>query len=267
MFFYLSKIGWFFLQPSNLLVALSLAGALLVLGRFRRLGRWLLGLGLAGLVVCGFSPFGNLLVLPLDDRFPVWAQGDGPPPDGIIVLGGSFDTAVSAGRGIVALNEAGERLTAFADLARQYPDAKLVFTGGSGQILFDRSSEADIAGRLFGGLGLSPERIVLEDQSRNTWQNALYTKALVGPAPGERWLLVTSAWHMPRAIGCFRAVGFDVEAYPVDYRTRGWSDLWRPFTTASEGLRRVDTASREWAGLLVYWLTGRIPELLPGPAP
>ncbi len=265
MFYYLSKIGWFVLQPSNALVILACVGGLLLLGHRRRLGGWMLGAALAGFVVFGFSPLGNLLVLPLEERFPPWTQGNGPPPDGIIVLGGSFDTAVSAGRGVVALNESGERLTAFADLARRYPDAKLVFTGGSGQILFNRASEADIAGGMFAGLGLSPDRIVLEDQSRNTWQNAVYTKDLVEPEPGERWLLVTTAWHMPRSIGCFRAVGFDVEAFPVDYRTRGWADLWRPFNAVSEGLRRVDTAFREWLGLFAYWLTGRTPELLPGP--
>ncbi len=265
MFFVLSKIGWFFLQPSNLLVALAAIAAVLLLSRFRGLGKWLLGVAVVGLLVCGFSPVGHLLALPLEERFPPWTQGNGPPPDGIIVLGGSFDTAVSAGRGVVALNEAGERLTAFAELARRYPDATLAFTGGSGEIVFRRATEADVAGRLFAGLGIDPGRIVLEDKSRNTWQNAVLTKQLVDPQPGQRWLVVTSAWHMPRAIGCFRAAGFDVEAYPVDFRTRGWNDLWRPFNTASEGLRRVDTTMREWVGLVAYRLTGRTSELLPGP--
>lgn len=265
MFFYLSKIAWFFMQPSNLLVALAVLGALLLLGRYRRPGGIVLGAALAGIVVCGFSPFGHLLVLPLEDRFPLWQQGDARPPDGIIVLGGSFDTTVSAGREIVALNEAGERLTAFAELARRYPAAKLVFTGGSGRIIFAGASESDVARSLFAGLGIEPDRLILEDQSRNTWQNAVLTRDLVDPQAGERWLVVTSAWHMPRAIGCFRAAGFDVEAYPVDYRTRGWSDLWRPFSAVSEGLRRVDTATREWIGLVAYWLTGRTSELLPGP--
>jgi len=265
MFFYLSKIGWFFLQPSNSLVLLAVVSGLLLAAGWRRAGGWLFGLSIAGLVICGFSPLGHLLVLPLEERFPPWEQGSGPPPDGIIVLGGSFDTAVSGARGIVALNEAAERLTAFAELARRYPQAKLVFTGGAGQILFDREKEADIAGRLFAGLGLEPDRVLLEDRSKNTWQNALYTKDLVDPAPGERWLVVTTAWHMPRSIGCFRAAGFDVDAYPVDYRTRGRSDLWRPFSAVSEGLRRVDTATREWIGLVAYRLTGRTPALLPAP--
>lgn len=265
MFFHLSKIAWFLLQPSNLLITLAAVGTVLVIaGRLRRTGRWLLAVGMAGLVACGFSPLGQWLILPLEERFPAWSAADGPP-DGIILLGGSFDTVVSRERGVAALNESAERVTEFAALARRYPDAKLVFTGGAGRLLFADAREADVAGRLFEDLGVAPGRILLEPESRNTWENAVLTRDLVDPAPGERWVIVTSAWHMPRAVGCFRAAGFPVEAFPVDFRTRGWSDLRRPFDAASEGLRRVDVATREWVGLAAYYLTGRIPELLPAP--
>ena len=265
MFFYISKIAWFFLQPSNALIMLALAGGVLLAIGVRRLGTGALALALAGLLLCGFSPLGHLMVLPLEDRFPAWEEGEGGAPAGIVVLGGSFDTAVSAGRGIVALNAAAERVTAAAELALRYPGARLVFTGGSGRIVFDRAREADVASVLFEGLGLDPNRITLEDQSKNTWQNAVFTRDRVAPEDGERWLLVTSAWHMPRAVGSFRAAGFTVEAYPVDYRTRGGADVWRPFSSASEGLRRVDMATREWIGLIAYRLTGRTSALLPGP--
>lgn len=265
MFFYLSKIAWFLLQPSNLLLTLSAAGAILLLAaRLRRPGRWLLGLGLAGLLVCGFSPLGQWLILPLEERFPAWDEAS-DPPDGIILLGGSFETVTSSARGSIALNESAERVTEFAALSRRYPQARLVFTGGSGRLIFDDGTEADLADRLFTGLGVDPERILLEDRSRNTHENAVYTRELVQPGEGERWLVVTSAWHMPRAIGSFRAAGFPVEAYPVDFRTRGWQDVWRPFDSASEGLRRVDVATREWVGLAAYYLTAKSPEPLPGP--
>ena len=108
---------------------------------------------------------------------------------------------------------------------------------------------------------------LLEDRSRNTIENAVYSKEVARPKPGERWLLVTSAYHMPRAVGVFRKVGFTVEPYPVDWRTRGAQDELRPFASVGDGLRRVDTAVREWVGLAVYWLTGRSSELFPGPLP
>ena len=106
---------------------------------------------------------------------------------------------------------------------------------------------------------------MLESESRTTAENATFTRQLVSPKPGERWLLVTSAFHMPRSMGAFRKAGFEVEAYPVDWRSRGWSDLASPFSSLSMGLARTDTAVHEWTGLIAYWMTGRSSELFPGP--
>ena len=118
---------------------------------------------------------------------------------------------------------------------------------------------------LFEKLGVPPDRITLESRSRNTAENAVYSKALVAPKPGERWLLVTSAMHMPRAIGAFREAGFPVEAYPVDYKTNGWQDLGSLVGSLSAGLRQTDTALHEWIGLIAYRLTGKSSALLPAP--
>jgi uncharacterized SAM-binding protein YcdF (DUF218 family) len=182
------------------------------------------------------------------------------------VLGGAISPDVSAARHEVVLNEAAERLTVVADLARRYPDARILFSGGTGELIAGER-EAPFAFRLFETFGIAPDRILLEDRSRNTIENALYSKEIARPMPGQRWLLVTSAYHMPRAIGVFRKVGFAVEPYPVDWRTRGAQDALRPFTSVGDGLRRVDTAVREWVGLAVYWITGRSSELFPGPLP
>ena len=124
-----------------------------------------------------------------------------------------------------------------------------------------------MVGALFESLGVPPGRITLENRSRNTAENAAYSKALAAPKPGERWLLVTSAAHMPRAIGAFREAGFPVEAYPVDYQTNGWQDLRAVFGSLSGGLRQMDTALHEWIGLVAYRLTGKSSALLPGPLP
>jgi uncharacterized SAM-binding protein YcdF (DUF218 family) len=121
------------------------------------------------------------------------------------------------------------------------------------------------ASRLLKELGVAPERILIEQQSRNTVENAVLSKQIAQPKPGERWLLVTSAYHMPRSVGVFRQAGFPVEPYPVDWRTRGFADALRPFSTIGDGLRRTDTAVREWIGLAAYWLTGRTSAFFPGP--
>src|SRR6516225_5132198 len=134
-----------------------------------------------------------------------------------------------------------------------------------GAPIYDEGAEAPLALRLLESFGIPRASITLEDRSRNTVENAVLSKAIAQPKPGERWLLVTSAHHLPRAVGVFRKAGFPVEAYPVDWRTRGADDALRPFASVGDGLRRGDTAVREWVGLAVYWLTGRSSELFPGP--
>jgi uncharacterized SAM-binding protein YcdF (DUF218 family) len=183
------------------------------------------------------------------------------------VLGGAISPDVSAARNEVALNEAAERLTVVAELARRYPHARIVFSGGSGALIFGEGAEAELAMRVFESFGIARGRVTLEDRSRNTLENAILSKDLARPQPGERWLLVTSAYHMPRAIGIFRKAGFAVEPYPVDWRTSGSEDALHPFATVGDGLRRADTAVREWVGLLAYWLMGMSSALFPAPAP
>jgi uncharacterized SAM-binding protein YcdF (DUF218 family) len=264
MFFPLSKILGFFASPSNLVISIGLLGLLLLPTRFARAGRAFAFASLIVLAILGLSPVGNALMIPLEDRFPRWDAARGAP-DGIIVLGGAISPDVSAARDEVALNEAAERLTVAAELARRYPAVRIVFSGGSGALIYDEGAEAPFALRLLEDLGIPRARILLEDRSRNTVENAIFSKALIQPKPGERWLLVTSAHHLPRAIGVFRKMGFPVEPYPVDWRTRGAADALRPFATLGDGLRRSDTAVREWVGLAVYWLTGRSSALFPSP--
>jgi len=265
MFFLLSKIFGFFAIPSNLTVSIGLLGLLLLPTRFVRAGRRLVVASFVVLAILGLSPLGNALIIPLEQRFPTWDAARGAP-DGIIVLGGAISPDVSAARNDPALNEAAERMTAIPELARRYPDARILFSGGSGALIYDEGNEADFALRLFESLGIARARILLEDRSRNTVENALFSKAIAQPKSGERWLLVTSGYHMPRAIGIFRKVGFAVEPYPVDWRTRGMADAWRPFPTMGEGLRRSDIAVREWIGLAVYWLMGQSSDLFPAPS-
>jgi uncharacterized SAM-binding protein YcdF (DUF218 family) len=266
MFFVLSKVLGFFAQPSNLLAVIGLVGALLLMTRRARLGQRLLVTCAILLVAFGFLPIGNALILPLEQRFPRWDASRGPPA-GIVVLGGAIDLAVSVSRGEPALADSAERMTAAVELARTYPSARLVFSGATSELLPTDATEAEYARILLIKLGVAPERIELEDRSRNTMENAVLTKALVKPNPNERWLLVTSASHMPRAIGTFRQAGFPIDAYPVDWRTRGPIDLIAPFLSVWAGLQTTEVALHEWLGLLVYRLTGRIPELLPGPDP
>jgi uncharacterized SAM-binding protein YcdF (DUF218 family) len=268
MFFYIAKAVWFVLQPSTLIALLIGYGAILIWTGWARWGRRFVSIGALLLLIVGLSPLGNALTVPLEDRFP---RADlSSAPAGIIILGGAEDRLVGSARKAPTLNEAGERLLEGAILANRFPDTKIAFSGGDAGILYKSDSEAEGAAAILTKLGVARDRLILETDARDTYENAMFLKKELkregALGPGKKWLLITSAYHMPRSVGAFREAGFDVEPWPVDYRTRGKEDLTRPFDKVSEGLRRVDTAMREWVGLLAYWLTGRSSALFPAPA-
>lgn len=264
MFFLASKLIWSVAQPSSAAMLLLVVGMLLA-RRGWMPGKRLAAMGATALVILGFSPAGNFLVYPLEQRFaglpePVAADHIA----GIIMLGGFEDPWPTATRPGLALNEAGERLTGTLLLARRLPQAKVIFTGGNGSLL-DGTTAEDAIGRYLIDSSIAPDRIVLEHRSRTTFENATYLRDMLRPQPSERYVLVTSAFHMPRSVGTFRQAGFTVVAYPVDYRTRGAVDLISPFASLPDGLARVDFGAKEWVGLLAYWLSGRTNALWPGP--
>ncbi len=264
MFFVASKVFEFFFAPSHLVIICLLIGALLCFTRFRRAGAWLSLVSALLLVLMGIGPLGSFLIGPLEARFP--QLGDNiEAPDGIIVLGGSVDEVLSAQRGHIVFTEAAQRLTTPIELKHRFPKARLVFTGGSGLLAGSGATEAEAVQGYWRAVGIDHGDALYEDRSRNTIENAEFTKALVQPKPGERWLLVTSASHMPRSIGIFRKVGFPVIAYPVDFHTSG--NLWRPRIphSTSRGMLLTDLAAHEWIGLVINRLTGKSDTLLPGP--
>jgi uncharacterized SAM-binding protein YcdF (DUF218 family) len=263
MFFILSKIFWSLAQP------LSLAGLILIfsigLTVFGRRRLAMTGMALATLIIAlfGFTSFSALIMGPLEERF---ARPEEMPAkvDTIIVLGGGFDGRVSAVRHNQELLAAGDRFVEALRLARLYPEARILVTGGFGSLIQEGETDAVIAKRFYEGMGISPERLLFEGQSRNTEENAQMTREMINAQPGDVQLLVTSAFHMPRSIGLFRAAGLDVVAWPTDYRTTG-EGLWFDTTDPVENLRVGSTALREWLGLLAYKLTGKIADWFPAP--
>lgn len=263
MFFVASKVAGFFLTPSNLIFALVLVGALCLLSRrYEALGRRALMVGILAFVVAGYSPLSQVLMAPLESRFARPDITHGPPVTGIIILGGAEDGRAGLDKELAGLNESAERVTEGAALGLRLKSARVLFTGGNGHLLKEMPPEAVTSGRLLEALGIDKGRLLLEDKSRNTWENAVFSKAMASPKPGERWLLVTTAWHMPRAVGCFRAAGFPVEAWPVDYRLGPGVKIEDSYIT---GLRQLDFVVREYIGLVAYYMTGKTTALLPAP--
>lgn len=266
MFFVLSKTIGIMLLPANFLIGIGLLGAMLLMTRLGRFGRKLLIASVVLLAICGFSPLGDFLLYPLEARFPPWDPARGAP-DGIIVLGGAIDADLSASHGKAVFTRAADRVVEAAALARQYPKARIIYSGGSANLIDVDAREADFAAALFERLGVAKDRLMMERRSRNTRENAEFSKQLAAPKSGERWLLVTSAFHMPRSIGIFRKVGFPVEPYPVDWRTGESGDLLNFSPFALDGLERTEIAVREYLGLVAYRISGKTSELFPGPNP
>jgi len=262
MFHLASAIFWALVQPFNLVGLLIAAAIVCAVFRWRRLSITLATSALLVIALAGWTTFGALLLHPLEGRF---ARPDPAPQhvDGIVVLGGGFEGAVNLARGGYELNDSGDRFVEAAILARRYPQARLLVSGGSGSVFLPGEGDADTAPRLLTALGVAPERIELENQSRDTFENARLSLAIAKPGPGETWLLVTSAFHMPRAMGAFRQAGFPVVPWPADYKTTG---LERPGLTDDnvlDSLRNTSLGIREWVGLIAYRLLGRSDSILP----
>jgi uncharacterized SAM-binding protein YcdF (DUF218 family) len=187
-----------------------------------------------------------------------------PAVEGIIVLGGDIDPVLSSRRDAVQVSGSAERSIAFASLARRYPAARMIFTGGSGALFNRGLREADFARRQFEDLGVDMGRITFERNARNTHENALYAKDAMQPKDGETWILVTSASHMARSVGVFRGVRWEVLPYPVDYATTP-GVAWRLHFDFNSGLSNASVAMREWVGLVAYRLFGWTNQLFPAP--
>ncbi len=262
MGFTFSKMIWFLVDPTTSLLLLAVAGiALSGLGR-GRLGKPLTVLPLLLLIVGGFLPVGYWLLVPLQERFP-------PTPtslsdvDGIIVLGGALNPSTTKRWGQAQINLAGDRIVAMVDLMHRFPEARVIYSGGSGSVTHDDLREADFIPDLLERFGMDPRRVTYERESRNTHENATYAHSLAKPREAERWVLVTSAFHMPRSIGAFRAVGWDPVPYPVDYQNAEITEF--PFR-ASKRMHLLAMATTEWVGLVAYRLLGRSKDLFPAPA-
>lgn len=239
-------------------IVLMLAMSMLALVRGRQRVAFALGVGLlSATITLSIFPIGSALLQPIERSVPNNPSLEAV--DGIIILGGGEDARASAYWGQMQLNEGGDRIAAGLMLARRFQNATVLFAGGSGLLRDVRGnpvSEASVAEAFFLEQGLSPDRLLMEGRSRNTTENARLSKELAQPGPSERWVLVTSAFHMPRALRSFDAAGWpDLIAWPVDYRTSKFSDEIGWDLTGH--LQTLNTAIREWVGILAYQVLGR----------
>jgi uncharacterized SAM-binding protein YcdF (DUF218 family) len=243
-------------QPLNgvmLLLCLSLFWGLRHPTRARKLAIAALIL----LALTGLKTLPDALLSPLENQNAEWAaNADLSRFAGIVILGGALEPGrLSQHHQQPLLNGAAERMTMAAALWRQNPQLRLVFTGGEGELFGDGPSEAERALRFFDSLGVPRIALTMETRSQNTYENAVFTKALPGLDAQRPWLLLTSSWHMPRSLATFKKAGWNVTPYPVDFRTGGITPLTS--YNLGEGAERWELLLHEWIGIAAYALSGR----------
>ncbi|MCP3873020.1 MAG: YdcF family protein [Desulfobacteraceae bacterium] len=263
-FYWISKIFWMFFSPDILLLLLLTASLIYLWMKRYKSASKLLSILVFSMIIISILPVGEWLFYPLEKRFT--SKKELPESiDGIIVLSGAEDSFKSFLWQQAELNCRSERMFSFIHLANKYPTAKHVFTGGTGSMVLQEYKGTHVAKRLFKDQGLDISKIIFESQSKNTFENAIFTKHRVNPKPNEKWILITSASHMPRSFGVFSKIGWNVIPYPVDHKTHP-RNLLRIQLNFSGNLDLLKWAAKEWVGLTAYYLTGKTTHFFPKPS-
>lgn len=260
--FIVSKVFWLLAQPLSLVFLLLVASLLCGAAGLLRSRGFLVGLAATLLFVTLFTSAGAVLLQTLEDRFrrPASLPAD---VSCIIILGGAFENEVIAARGGIDLNQSADRFIEGLKLARSHPQARVLVSGGDGSLSGRYEGDAQTSQAFFSTFGVAPERLILEGQSRNTFENAANTKQVLEENRLSNCVLVTSAYHMPRSIGLFRKLGIPVIPWPVDYRTSGTLSPGLDFSQPSLNAQLTTTALKEWTGLVAYYFGGRTHALFP----
>lgn len=262
--FILSKLFWLVAQPLSLAFLGGFLGLLAGLLRFSRLGFLLAGGGLLVLFVTLYTSLGAVMLQGLEARFPRPAA-DPASVSCMIVLGGAFENEVTTARGGIEFNQGADRFIEALRLAQKYPQSRILVSGGDGSLSGDYEGDAAASARFFPTFGIDRSRLIEETTSRTTFENAENTQGLLAASGLSDCLLITSANHMPRSMGIFRKRGIAVTPWPADYRTSGRVTLGFDFTQPTSNAQMTATATREWMGLVGYYLAGRTSALYPAP--
>jgi uncharacterized SAM-binding protein YcdF (DUF218 family) len=257
MFFIISKIVWVLIAPSNLIAICLILGVILYFIH-KTISEFFIGFSFLLLILFGVLPTGYNMVVWLEKQYSIPLFTDNI--EGFIVLGGSFETDLSAVHKTPQLNSSADRLYQAVKLINMYPDSKLLFTGKYGGLNQKKvkTLAADEAMTFFDDIGLKNVNLILEGRSRNTYENALFSKELVNPKSDQKWVLITSAYHMKRAVSVFHKLDWSVIPYPTDFKTEKEFNFFYFDPFILRNLRRSEIAIREIIGIIAYKFTGKL---------
>jgi uncharacterized SAM-binding protein YcdF (DUF218 family) len=265
LFFILSKIGWAFLSPGNLLLIAFIFGSILFFLNYLSLAKKILAISSIFALAILSYPLGDFIITPLEKRFAIpQPLPDSTKIDGILMLGGGEDLKRSLSWQSYELGLGGDRYITTKYLANHYPNLPVIFAGGSGHpSIQDSNGEGSLAHYFLTTIGITEERLIIESSSRNTYENFLFIKPKL-PDPNGTYLLVTSAFHMPRSVGIARKLGINVIAYPTDFRSNS-AEYRKIDFDFFDHLKSLEPAWKEWIGLTIYYITDKTSSWFPKP--
>lgn len=263
MFFTFSKIFWLLVQPLNFIALLFLLSCVLFLIGKRSISfKFMAGTSVLFLVL-GIFPVGMLLLYPLEHRYERPDEAALPEDvDGIILLGGMFNLRRSHDYGYPVLNESASRMIDFIALSKLYPSAKVLYTGGSSSLQPKEGGAAYFVKEIFDDAGRDEQQLLIEPSSRNTYENYLFSKKLADPKDHETWILITSAFHMPRAVTVFCSGNWSVIPYPSAHYTPKYKRGRLFPVNVLKNYHMLHVALREWTGIVAYRAFGKTAHLL-----
>jgi uncharacterized SAM-binding protein YcdF (DUF218 family) len=264
IFFILSKAAHVLIEPLNWLLILIGLALLFLLLRKNYLVRRALGIALFLGLFMGYMPTSQFAMRILEDAVPQTPLTSErfEQLGGILILGGAIEGGpIARDRGEVSIGSSAERVTKALQLLRQHPEVPFIFSGHSGRLLSKDISEADAFKRLLQEQSLNTHMGFYENQSRNTYENMVYSKKIIdGIAEKEGtlvkpWLLITSASHMLRSVQVAKQQGLLVVPLSVDYQTSKQTS-WHRFDLV-EGGDQWNRFIHELVGMIAYWITGK----------
>ena len=255
MTFFLSKFLWLLINPFNIFIYILLLVIFLLILKKNKTALVLLIFNVLFILMISVFPLGNFLLFQLEKKFhnvdPVTVK-----IDGILILGGASNPYLSSIHKQLIFNNSSERLIESIKLIKKYKDAKVVFSGGLGDINYPNLDHAKVAKDLFDSMEINTTEIIFENKSKNTYENIIFSKKIANIKKNEKWLLVTSAFHMNRAMLIANKHGLNLIPYPVDFRlSKNFN--FKPTLRLIGNLKSLDMSLREWTGLFAYYLMGR----------
>tara|TARA_Y100001970_G_C14194031_1_gene837060 strand:- start:419 stop:1198 length:780 start_codon:yes stop_codon:yes gene_type:complete len=256
----LSKFIWFFLNPLNFLIFFLLLAFFLRLLKKNNISNIFFIFSLLFFTVVGVFPTGNFLLFKLEKNYPSLLE----VPynlDGILILGGPSSSGLTSNHNQVNFNDGGERLTESTFIIKKYQPKKIIFSGGSVHQSFE-NSHAYVAKIFFSQMGIDVAKIDFEYKSRNTFENLVYSFEIANPKKYENWLLITSSFHMTRAINIAEKLGWNFTPYPVDFKVKKKFHSYKPSMHILNNFNAFNLASHEYIGLISYYFLGRTDKIL-----